>query len=303
MKNVISIILVLALLAGFAACKKLPEGSYKADSTTNKYAEFVGEGETVSPELEQFLDSFDSTDPAEIEQQFEQMLEEEIEVPDMEFGEELIDDSNSSKIEVELDENGRPEHDDNETDYAEIMNSEKFTIDVVIKTKTNGEEIKLPIVAMRDGQKVYFEAVMPVEGKGSMRFNMLLSDDGNCYLVFPAMRAYMKMPVDAVGDIFPSDIVTEDTAASGTYIETREVEVDGKTYICEIYKDGEVDIKYYYDNGQLKRVETISGDDITIMEINDVKDTSDASKFNVPKNYFDLTTVMGSSNFDLEAMY
>ena len=44
MKNIISIILVMALLAGFAACKKLPDGSYEAKTTTNKYAELVGEG-------------------------------------------------------------------------------------------------------------------------------------------------------------------------------------------------------------------------------------------------------------------
>ncbi len=303
MKNIVSIILVFALIACFAACKKLPEGSYEADPTTNKYAELVGEGETVSPELEDFLNSFDSTDPAEIEQQFEQMLEEEIEVPDMEFGEDLIDDSNSSKVEVELDENGRPDHSGLDDNYTEIINGDKFTIDVVIKTKTGGEEIKLPIVAMRNGQQVYFEAVMPVEGKGSMRFNMLLADDGNCYIIFPAMRAYMTMPGEAVGDIFPNDIITEDTAASGTYIETREVKVDGKTYTCDVYEDGDIEIKYYYDADQLRRVETVSGEDVTIMEINEISDKCDTSKFKLPKNYFDLTTVMGSSNFDLESMY
>lgn len=302
MKNVISIILVMALLAGFAACKKLPDGSYEAKTTTNKYAELVGEGETVPPELEDFLDSFDSTDPAEIEQQFEQMLEEEIEVPNMEFGEDLIDDSNSSKVEVELDEDGRPDHSDLDKNYTEIMNSEKFTIDVVIKTKTSGEELKIPITAMRDGKKLYFEAVMPVEGKGSMRFNMLLPDDGKCYIIFPAMRAYISMPAESMGDIFNGEIITEDTAASGTYIETREVTVDGKTYTCDVYEDGEISIKYYYDDRQLKRVESVSGDDVTIMEINEISDKCNNSKFVLPK-YFDLTTVMGSSNFNLESMY
>lgn len=303
MKNIISIILVLALLAGFAACKKLPEGSYEAESTTNKYAGLVPEGETVSPELEQFLDTFDSTDPVEIEQQLEQMLEEEIEVPDMEFGEDLIDDSSSSKVEVELDENGRPDHSGLDKNYTEIMNSEKFTIDVVIKTTANGEELKLPITAMRNGQQVYFEAVMPVEGKGSMRFNMLLAGDGNCYIVFPAMRAYMSMPSEAVGEIVPGDIVAEDSAATAKYIESREVTVDGKTYTCDVYEENGVTTKYYYDSEQLKRVEAISGEDVTIMEINEISETCDTSKFSVPKNYIDLTTVMGSSSFDLESMY
>ena len=302
MKNVISIILVMALLAGFAACKKLPDGSYEAKATTNKYADLVGEGETVSPELEDFLNSFDSTDPAEIEQQFEQMLEEEIEVPDMEFGEELIDDSNSSKVEVELDENGRPDHSDLEKNYTEIINSEKFTINVVLKTKANGEEIKIPVVAMRNGKKLYFEAVMPVEGKGAMRFNMLLPDDGKCYLIFPAMRAYISLPADSMGDIFDGEFITEDTAASGTYIETREVEIDGKKYSCDVYKDGEISIKYYYDNSQLKRVESVSGDEVTIMEINEISEKCDESKFKLPK-YLDLTTIKGTSGLDIASMY
>lgn len=303
MKNVISIIMVIALIAGFAACKKLPDGSYEAKTTTNKYAELVGEGETVPPELENFLNSFDSTDPAEIEQQFEQILEEEIEVPDMEFGEELIDDSNSNKVEVELDEDGRPTHNNIDKDFAEIMNSEKFTIDVVIKTKANGEELKIPMVAMRNGQQVYSEVVMPVEGKGSLRVNMLLSGDGKCYIILPTMRAYIAMPGETMGEIIPSDFVTEDTAASSTYIETREIEIDGKTYFCEVYEDGGVTTKYYYNNDELKRVESVSGEDITIMEINEISNKCDNSKFKVPKNYFDLTTVMGESNFNLESMY
>ncbi len=303
MKKIVSVIFALVMVASFAACKKLPEGSYEAASTTNKYAELVGEGETVSPELEEFLNSFDSTDPAVIEQQFEQLLEEEIEIPEMEFGEELIDDSNSSKVEVELDENGRPDHSNLDKNYTEIINSDKFTIDVVIKTKTNGEEMKIPIVAMRNGKQLYFEAVMPVEGKGSMRFNMLLPDDGKCYIIFPSMRAYMSMPAESMGDIFDSAIVTEDTAASGTYVETREVDVDGKTYTCEVYQDGDITIKYYYNKDELKRVETVSGEDVTIMEINEISDKSDSSKFKLPK-YLDLTTVLGSSSsFDLASVY
>lgn len=303
MKKIISVILALVLVASFAACKKLPEGSYKADETTNKYADLLGDAEEMSPELENFLESFDSTDPAAIEQQFEQMLEEEIEAPEMEFGEELVDDSNSSKVEVELDENGRPDHGKTQDSYTEIMNSEKFTIDVVLKTKTNGEELKLPILAMRNGKQIYFEFVMPVEGKGSMRINMLLADDGKCYLIFPAMRAYMSMPGESMNDLFDSGIVTEDTAASGTYVETLEVEINNKTYTCDVYEDNGVTIKYYYDKDNLKRIESISGEnEITIVEINEISKKCDNSKFKLPK-YFDLTTVMGSTNFDIEAMY
>ena len=300
MKRIISIIFAVALVASFTACKPLPEGSFKEETSTKSFG-VDSNGETASPELENFLNSFDSTDPAQFEQQFEQMLEEEIEVPEMEFGEELIDDSDSNKVEVDLNDEGRPDHSDLDFDFSEIVNSEKFTIDVVFMSKTAGEEIKLPVVAMRDGDQLYIETVMPVEGKGSMRLNMLIID-GKAYFIFPAMKAYMPMPGESVKGIFDTDFVTEDTAANGTYIESREVDVGGKKYTCDIYEDGEITIKYYYDKKELKRVETVSGEDVTIMEINEISKKSDKPKFKLPR-YFDLSTVMNSANFDIDSMY
>lgn len=300
MKRIVSIIFAVALITSFTACKPLPEGSFKEETATKSFG-VDSNGETVSPELENFLNSFDSTDPAQFEEQFEQMLEEEIEVPEMEFGEELIDDSDSNKVDVDLNEEGRPDHSDLDINFTEIVNSEKFTIDVVFMSKTADGEMKLPVVAMRDGEQLYIETVMPVEGKGSMRLNMLITD-GKAYFIFPAMKAYMPMPGESVKGIFDTDFVTEDTAASGTYVESREVTIDGKTYMCDIYEDGESTIKYYYNNKELKRVETVSGEDVTIMEINEISKKSTSSKFKLPK-YFDLSTVINSTNFDIDSMY
>ena len=301
MKRIISIIFAVALLASFTACKPLPEGSFKEESTTSAYG-VDSNGETVSPELEEFLNSFDSTDPAQFEQQFEQMLEEEVEIPEMEFGDELIDDSNSSKVEVDLNDEGKPDHSDLELDFSDILNSEEYTIDVVLMTKTAAEEVKIPVVAMRKGNQAYFEMVAPVEGKGSMRINMLITEDGTLYFILPAMKAYMPMPGESMNDLFNTDYVTEDAASNGTYVESREVTVNGKTYVCDIYQDGENVVKYYYDNEELRRIETVSGEDIIIMEINEISKKSDASKFKLPK-YFDLSTVINSSNFDINSMY
>lgn len=301
MKRIISVIFAVALIASFTACKPLPEGSFKEENTSSAYGA-DSNGETASPELEEFLNSFDSTDPAQFGQQFEQMLEEEVEIPEMEFGEELIDDSNSNKVEVDLNDEGRPDHSDLELDFSDIVNNDEFTIDVVLMTKNANEEVKIPVVAMRNGKQAYFEMVAPVEGKGSMRINMLITEDGKLYFILPAMKAYMPMPGESMNDLFNTDFVTEDTAANGTYVESREVVVDGKTYTCDIYEDGEIVIKYYYDNKELKRIENISGEDIVIMEINEISKKSDKSKFKLPK-YFDLSTVMNSSSFDIDSMY
>lgn len=301
MKRIISVIFAVALIASFTACKPLPEGSFEEKNTSSAFG-VDSNGETASPELEEFLNSFDSTDPAQFEQQFEQMLEEEVEVPEMEFGDELIDDSNSNKVEVDLNEEGRPDHSELDINFTDILNSEEYTIDVVLMTKTADEEVRIPVVAMRNGNQAYFEVVTPVEGKGSMRINMLITEDGKLYFILPAMKAYMPMPGEAMNDIFNSDFVTEDTSASGTYVESREVVINGKTYTCDIYQDGDMITKNYYDNKELKRIESISGEEVVIMEINEISKKSDKSKFKLPK-YFDLSTVMNSSSFNVDSMY
>ncbi|MBE6821026.1 MAG: hypothetical protein E7516_08235 [Ruminococcaceae bacterium] len=304
MKRIISVIFAVALIASFTACKPLPEGSFKEENTSSAYGA-DSNGETASPELEEFLNSFDSTDPAQFEQQFEQMLEEEVEIPEMEFGNELIDDSDSSKVEVDLNDEGRPDHSDLDLNFTDIFNNDEYTIDVVLMTKTAEEEVRVPVVAMRNGKQAYFEVVAPVQGKGSMRVNMLITEDGKLYFILPAMKAYMPMPGEAMNDVFNSEFVTEDTSASGTYIESREVVIDGKTYTCDIYQDGDTITKNYYNNEELKRIENISGENgenIVIMEINEISKKSDKSKFKLPK-YFDLSTVMKSSSFNIDSMY
>ena len=175
-------------------------------------------------------------------------------------------------------------------------------MDVTIKNISAEGEISVPMRAMRNGDEVYFEAAMPVEDKGSMKFNIYLSDDGNCYMILPSMRWYMTIPGATVQDLVPSDFVNEDQSSTAEYVESREVEINGKTYLCDVYKDGDIEIKYYYVETQLKRVETINGEDITIMEINEVSEKVDKSKFVLPKGYVDVTTVMGG-DFNLNSMY
>lgn len=293
-KNIFAIILVFALLAGFASCKRLPqdyevEGS---DSSAQSGLQNSAGGDSTSevtfaPEMQSFLDTFN--DP----ESMEELLETDVEVPELEFGEDLIDDSKFDKVEVEVNNEGKPVHDNAKKNYEKIVEGETFTMDVVIKSKVNGEEMTIPLLVIRDGKNLYFETKMPVDNKGSMKFNFILNEDGNCYIVIPAMRAYMSIPKEYVGDLLPSDFVTEEFTAA--YVESGEVEIGGKTYICDVYQDGDVITKNYFYDDELKRIETVSGEDVTIIEINDINDKADSTKFKLPKNYFDITTVMGSS--------
>lgn len=324
-RNIISIVLVFALLMSFAACQRF-EGDYKFEEKAyivdsegvtrsvetetgadgnelhyyiNDFGEKVyvnsnevvvdkvtpTESTTFSAEMQSYLDTFNDPDA------LENLIEEDSEVPELEFGDNVIDDSNSSEIKVELNENGKPAHSNAANNYAEIIKSEIFTIDFTVKTEMDGTSMIIPITVVRDGQNLYFGGKMPVEDKGSMRFSFIINENDDCYMVVPAMRAYMTIPKEYMSNVIPTDMPIEEIDSD--YVGSSEVVYDGKTYICDTYeKDGTV-TKQYFINDELRRIETISGEDVIIMEINTISKTADKSKFDLPKNYMDLTTVMG----------
>lgn len=322
-RNIISIIMVFALLMSFASCRRF-EGDYEFETKAyvvdsegvtrtvetedkdggklhyyiNDHGEKVyvnsnqivvdkvtpTESTTLSPEMQSYLDTFNDPDA------LENLIEEDSELPELEFGDDLIDDSNSTEVDVELGNDGKPAHSDATNNYAEIVKSQTFTLDFTVSTEMEGQSMTIPITVIRDGQNLYFGGKIPVENKGSMRFSFIIKDDG-CYMVVPAMRAYMTISKEYIGEMIPADIPIDEIDAD--YKGSSEVKINGKTYICDTYeKDGTV-TKQYFINDELKRIETVSGEDVVIMELNSISKTADKSKFNLPKNYMDLTTVIG----------
>jgi len=298
-KKIFSIFLVFVMLASFASCSKikdkvsLPDEVYE-ELPTNENGEPLP---TMSPELEGFVNSFDSTDPAEIEQQFQQMLDSETVEVELEFGEELIDDSDSTKVEVELDEKGRPDRSKIQNNYMAIAEGDTLTMDIVLKQKTGGEEFIAPVYATRDGDKLFMQATMPYENKGTMTFGTLAPGSGDYYFILPSMRAYIVLPKEEVGDVPLGDFMTGDMISGDTdsnYVETREVEINGQKYSCDVYDNEGVTTKYYFNDTDLKRIETVDGENITIVEINEISAKAETSKFTLPKNYFNMTSIMKS---------
>lgn len=300
-KSIISILLVFALSVSFAACKKIPDDVY-VETPTNEN----GEIETTIPaELEDFLSSFDTSDPAEIQQQFEQMLDEEAVDVELEFGDAPIDDSDSEKIEVELNDKGEPDRSELQNNYMEIMSGDEFTVDVVIRQsmEVDGkeEEVNVPMYMTRSGDKLFVKMTAPYNNQGTITLNMLKTDDGKLYFIIPSMRAYMLFTEEEIGEIdLPLGEYIQESMNSAEstskYVETRQVEVNGKTYDCDIYQDGDIITKNYFKDDGLKRVETIDAEGkITIIEINTVDAKADKSKFKTPTNYFNMTSILKDS--------
>lgn len=238
----------------------------------------------LTPEEQSFLDSFN--DPEALDD----LIDSSIETPEMEMAEGLLPEDAFDEIEVELDDEGKPVHDDVKQTYDELIKSNKYTMEINMKGVSNGEETVVPIKTVREGDKIYFETAMPVEGQqGAMKFNVIVKDK-QCYLVIPAMRAYMIIPAETMSEFIPSEIITEDENVNLEYVSSGEVVYDNETYLCDVYKDGTTTIKYYYKDGELKRMESIVDENnMSIMEIQSVSAEADSSKFNIPKNYMDMT--------------
>ncbi|MBQ8014859.1 MAG: hypothetical protein IJ264_01580 [Clostridia bacterium] len=249
----------------------------------------------LSPEEQSFVDSFN--DP----EAFDELIDSSIVEPELEFSELLPEDS-FEEIEVEIGNDGKPVHDDIKQTYEELVKSNRFTMDFNIKGDMNGTDTVVPIVAMRDGDQVYFKVIMPVDNKGSMEFNCIIKNK-QCYLIIPSMRAYLVVPAESMSEFIPSDLITE-SENNMKYLYTAEVDYEGESYMCDVYEDaqGGATVKYYYKDGELKRMENIVDEtNSTIIEINEISSRVDSSKFKVPKNYIDMTKIMGS-NFDFSSL-
>ena len=335
-RNIIAILLVFALLVSFAACRKLETEytietrPYVVDSNgvtqdvqsivnsdgVTEYFYYDNSGNkitvdskdvevetkkvavtaptTLSPEAQSLFDVFN--DP----EKFEELMEEDATEPKLEMSDGIISDDQFNKIDTDIGSDGKPVRDKAREQYMKIVEGETFTMDMVMKTNTNGQEMSLPIVAVRDGNNLFLETAMPVDGsKGAMRLQFLILN-GKAYTVIPQMRAYMEVPKETIDQMGLGDIVAEEAKDNSEYVESGEVKINGKTYICDVYKSEDSTIKYYFLNGELKRIETISGENTAIMEINSLSDKADKSKLVLPKGYLDLATI---KEFNLSEIY
>ncbi len=248
----------------------------------------------LSPEEQSFVDSFNDPNA------FDELIDSSVVQPKLDF-EELLPEESFEEVKVEIGSDGKPVHEDIEQTYEELVKSNRFTMDFNIKGNMNGSDEVVPIVAMRDGDQLYFKVVMPVEEKGSMEFNCIIKDK-QCYLIVPSMRAYFKVPAETIGEFIPSDFITE-SETDIKYLYSAEVAYEGESYMCDIYEDPQGStIKYYYKDGELKRMENIVDENnSTIIEINEISGNVDSSKFKVPSNYIDMTKIMGN-NFDFNSL-
>ena len=161
------------------------------------------------------------------------------------------------------------------------IKSGKFTIKMKMKTSSGTDN---PITLVCNGKKI--AADVDING---VQARTILENDG-VYVVLPTLKIYMKSSADDIGNI--GDL-TNLTDSEAEYIGSTKVTINGSEYTCEEYKssDGAV-MKYYFSSKkEWKRMELISGEDVSIFDIDSLSGKVDESIFSL-KGYTDMTALM-----------
>lgn len=264
-------------------------------------------GETEPPSLPPQLEAFEnllngSEDP---EEAMEQLADTKVETLDI--AEDVVPDSAIKDVSVPVASDGRPTHNTSIKTYADILSGNTYTIKMKMRATMptedgKTEEVTMPITVMRSGNKYYYEMSYPVSKLYSMTMAALIGDNAY-YMIIPKMRAYMSVPMeqasgfleDASGEsLFDAEMFNN---PDGTYVGSGVVTLNGKSYTVDTYENEGTTIRYFFENDQLKRIETIDGENTTIMELTSITATVDNSKFTLPQGYIDLAKIAGE-DFD-----
>lgn len=294
MKKGLCIILsALMLIFTFAACGKdeADNTPTKVDDEGNAYVEVTGEdGETatsvLSNEEKSKIDkknestttkknSDSATDAADIEEALSQVQKEYEGLEDLDEN-----DFKSDKSDLIQEGTSIKKTTLREDIVLKQFKDGKFTLKMKLKSSSTEE---MPMTVACDGEKLAADVTM----KGAS-IRLLIQDDG-VYAVLPSAKLYIKYTSDEIGGL---EDLKNLANTNDSFVSSTKVKLDGKDATCEEYKttDGTT-MKYYFVNNEWKRMETISGEDVAIYEIEQLSSKVDSNLFSL-KGYKDMTALI-----------
>lgn len=285
-KKLSAILLVFALLASFAACKRfegneliIEEKPVVTDESGNTqelqtrvdkngkteyfYTDDSGKEIVVDKnkvEIETSIIPVQTTlSDKEIEEIFENndfeklqdALTENITEPELEMNDGVIPEDSFEEVEVEVGSDGKPMHGNSVQKYADIVKSGTFTISLTVQTTTEGVTTVMPVTMMKDGNNMFTEMTYPISASGKMRINMIINDTG-IYTVLPVLNAYYQLPTEEVGNLdealgeFDFSEIEGDLEMNDNYVSSGKVSLNGKEYDCDIYESEDGITTKYY---------------------------------------------------------
>lgn len=111
--------------------------------------------------------------------------------------------------------------------------------------------------------------------------------DKKYYIISDTEKMIMVMDADTSAEELPdySELFSE----TRTFTSKKDVTIDGKKLTCEEYKMADGSIKYYFDGKTLVRLETTTGSTTETMVVKELKGSVDATLFDIPTNYEQLS--------------
>ena len=288
-KTAISLLLVLALIFSLSACKS-------ADSIEESESQTLSDAEEGLNNVLDALEGLSETNP---DGSPAVVPDGELDLDNLQGN---VESTNPVKlpdplpegkpVKVETDKNGMPK----KPLYAPYIN--EFIKDGIYKfsctysTSEEGLNLSMPFTLAVKGAKSFISMDMTLIAGESMKTNVI-TNGSKSYIVLPTLKQYItSSPSDneeMLGDV--SNVIT---AESGKYVSTTEVKSNGKTYICETYKEDSMTVKCYFLNGKtLDRQEIITPEgNIILTDIRYSNDVDD-ELFELPSGYKNIDQLVG----------
>jgi len=186
----------------------------------------------------------------------------------------------------------------------------KATINMAIE---GGQHMNLPVTLIRKGEassltltanvnefssltgsgsdadnKAALEALNPLLN-GKLTF-IALDDGKKQYVIFPQFRVYMEGDEMLKGlDMSPNALAGGD--GKKTYVRSTKPVLNGKTYTCEEYKNGDTTVKYYFLGNALKRIETTNAGETVIVDVSSITNKASASALRLSPLYANVNNL------------
>lgn len=298
-KKLLCVFMIFALVFSLGACKK------DDDTLPTK-----GGSTTIAGQTE---DSTTGEDATEIvtDAQGEPVTNEKDETVTKKVGESISGDTTQevslisdetmptgTKVEVTTTASGEPVKPLVDSALSDVLKSGKYSIKFNAQIDMDGSKQTLPAAIYVSGKKSLVELSLAGAGmglgSGLAKMSVLNNADGN-YLLISILGGlkgwYVPIPADQAGEY---DAMFDFSGISDTsdmkYIKTTKVTYKGVEYICEEYRSSDSTIKFYFNQGKLKRIEQISDDGSKVfMENIEISDKFDEKVFNIPAGYKEIS--------------
>lgn len=181
--------------------------------------------------------------------------------------------------------------------FDDIQSKSAYTLKLKIRNITNGEITETPMTMARNGDNKYLEITAPVETSGDSANGMTLKaylkgDQARLYTV--EMKIYVEIPANDFNEMLNTPL-TNDGDDKGEYKGTYKTSSGGKSYLIDVYESNNSTTRCYYENSELKRIETVESDGTeTDLEIVEAIYSADKKIFDEPFGYTDLTNLINS---------